>query len=101
MTRSALQNSDSMLYTGIHISASGDSFKKNFSYNNDLAGQVKIRSSFKNVFWPNVFVGASFQILEIQEYSSGLKFGSAATLNQNPIFETASRSSFKFEMASK
>jgi hypothetical protein len=30
------------------------------------------RSYLKNVFWPNVFVGASFQILEILKYSSGL-----------------------------
>jgi hypothetical protein len=48
------------------------------------------RSYFKNVFWPNVFVGASFQILEILKYSSGLTLGPAATLNQNPIFEMAS-----------
>jgi hypothetical protein len=32
-------------------------------------------------------VGASFQILEILKYSSGLKFGSSANLNQNPIFK--------------
>jgi hypothetical protein len=49
-----------------------------------------IRSDLENVFWPNVFVGASFQILEILKYSSGLKRGPAATLNQNPIFEMAS-----------
>jgi hypothetical protein len=48
------------------------------------------RSYLKNVFWPNVFVGASFQILEILKYSSGLTLGPAATLNQNPIFEMAS-----------
>jgi hypothetical protein len=41
----------------------------------------------KNVFWPNIFVGASFQILNIQQYASGLKLGPAAILNQNPIFE--------------
>jgi hypothetical protein len=52
----------------------------------------------KNVFWPLAFggIGASFKILDIQQYASGFKFGSAAILNQNPIFEmgssTASRS---------
>ena len=49
------------------------------------------RSYLKNVFWPNVFVGASFQILEILKYACGLKIVPAATLNQNPIFEMASR----------
>ena len=48
------------------------------------------RSHLKNVFWPNIFVGASFQILDILQYASGLKLGPAAILNQNPIFETAS-----------
>jgi hypothetical protein len=48
------------------------------------------RSHLKNVFWPNIFVGASFQILDIQQYACGLKLGPAAILNQNPIFETAS-----------
>ena len=48
------------------------------------------RSHLKNVFWPNIFVGASLQILDIQQYASGLKFGPAAILNQNPIFEMAS-----------
>jgi hypothetical protein len=37
-------------------------------------------------------IGALFQILKIQKYSSGLKHGSAAILTQNPIFEMASRS---------
>ncbi len=66
------------------------------------------RSYLKNVFWPilqrrtSVFVGASFQILEILKYACGLKIVPAAlvpaqplsedgTLNQNPIFEMASR----------
>jgi len=43
--------------------------------------------------WPPAFsggIGALFQILEIQEYSSGLKHGPAAILNQNPFFEMAS-----------
>jgi hypothetical protein len=35
----------------------------------------EIRSHLKNVFWPNIFVGASLQILDIQQYASGLKFG--------------------------
>jgi len=45
----------------------------------------------KNVFWPNIFVGASLQILDIQQYASGLKLGPAAILNQNPIFEMGSK----------
>jgi hypothetical protein len=53
-----------------------------------LAGFV--RSRLKNVFWPNIFVGASLQILYIQQYASGLKFGPAAILNQNPIFKMTS-----------
>jgi len=64
------------------------------------------RSHLKNVFWPNIFVGASLQILDIQQYAFGLrptrsirsdgesrnagKLGSAAILSQNPIFEMAS-----------
>jgi hypothetical protein len=62
------------------------------------------RGHLKNVFWPNIFVGASLQILDIQPYACGLKLGPAAPvsakprflrgedgiLNQNPIFETAS-----------
>jgi hypothetical protein len=61
------------------------------------------RSHLKNVFWPNIFVGASFQIFDMQQDDSDLKLGSAAlvsakplnvdgTLNQNPIFEMTSRS---------
>jgi hypothetical protein len=38
----------------------------------------------------NLFVGASRQILDIQQYASGLKLGPAAILNQNPIFEIGS-----------
>jgi hypothetical protein len=49
------------------------------------------RSHLKNVFWPNIFVGAAFQILDIQPYACGLKLGPAAILNQNPIFEMTSR----------
>jgi hypothetical protein len=52
------------------------------------------RTYLKNVFWPNIFVGASFQILDIQQYASGLKLGPAAILNQNPIFEIGSNLNF-------
>jgi hypothetical protein len=48
---------------------------------------MKIRSYLKKVFWSNLIVGRSVQILEILEYSSGLNLTSAVTLNQNPIFE--------------
>jgi hypothetical protein len=51
-----------------------------------------IRSHLKNVFWPPAWggIGATFQILDIQQYASGLELGPAAILNQNPIFEMAS-----------
>jgi len=52
---------------------------------------IRIRTHLKNVFWPNIFVGASFQILDIQQYASGLKLGPVAILNQNPIFEMGSK----------
>ena len=48
------------------------------------------RSYLKNVFWPNLFGGASFQLPIRLRRTSGLKRGPAATLNQNPIFEIAS-----------
>ena len=51
-----------------------------------------IRTHLKNVFWPHIFVGASFQILDIQQYACGLKLGPAAIWNRNPIFELASSS---------
>ena len=50
------------------------------------------RSYLKNVFWPHIFVGASFQILDNQQVACGFKLGPAAILNQNPIFEMASKS---------
>jgi hypothetical protein len=53
--------------------------------------QIIFRTHLKNVFWPHIFVGASLQILDIQQYASGLKLGPAAILNQNPIFEMASK----------
>jgi len=40
-------------------------------------------------------IGASFKILEILMYACGFKLGTAATLNQNPNFETASNSGNK------
>jgi len=39
---------------------------------------VMTRSYLKKVFWPNLFVGASFQVLEILMYYCGLKLGSAS-----------------------
>jgi hypothetical protein len=45
-------------------------------------------------FGPNVFVGASFKIFEILMYSCGFQLGPAATLNQNPNFETASTNNY-------
>jgi len=56
-----------------------------------------IRTHLKNVFWPNIFVGASFKILDIQQYASGFKLGPAAILNQNPIFEMGSKKVQRFE----
>ena len=62
-----------------------------------LSTSIKLRyinrTHLKNVFWPNIFVGASLQILDIQQYASGLKLGPAAILNQNPIFEMGSNNS--------
>ncbi len=74
--------------------SNGDGYKLKFP------GQAadNTRTHLKNVFWPNIFVGASFQILDIQPYASGMKLGPAAILNQNPIFETASNKSKVFGM---
>jgi hypothetical protein len=49
-----------------------------------------IRSYLKKVFFPNLCVRPSFQVLDILEYACGLKLGPALTLSQNPIFEMAS-----------
>ena len=46
----------------------------------------KVRSSLKKVFWPNIVVRPSLQILNIPMYASGLKLGPALILNQNPFF---------------
>jgi hypothetical protein len=48
------------------------------------------RNNLKKVFWLHLCVGRSFQVLEIQPYSSGLKIVAALTWNQNPNFEIAS-----------
>ena len=44
-----------------------------------------ISTHLKNVFWPNFFVGASFQILDIQQYASGSKLGPAARVPAKPL----------------
>jgi hypothetical protein len=49
------------------------------------------RSYLKKVFFPNLCVRPSFQLLDILEYACGLKLGPALTLSQNPIFEMASK----------
>jgi len=48
------------------------------------------KSYLKKVFFPNLCVRPSFQVLDILEYACGLKLGPALTLSQNPIFEMAS-----------
>jgi len=62
------------------------------------------RNHLKNVFWPHIFVGAEFQILDNPQVACGLKLGPAAPVsakprflsgedgiwNQNPILEMAS-----------
>jgi hypothetical protein len=57
-----------------------------------LANRGKVtRNHLIKVFWPNLCVGSSFQLLGILEYACGLNLDSALTLNQNPIFEMASK----------
>jgi len=51
---------------------------------------IFFRSHLKNVFCPNLYVGASFQLLGILLYACGLNIGPALILNQNPMFEMAS-----------
>jgi len=58
-----------------------------------------IEAISKNVFWPHIFVGASFQILDNPQVACGLKLGPAAIWNQNPIFEMASNHPLFFEKA--
>ena len=60
---------------------------------------LSIRTDLKNVFWPPAFsggIGASFQILDIQQVACGLKPGPAAILDQNPIFGMGSSIQFAF-----
>lgn len=49
------------------------------------------RTYLKKVFWPNLGVGAGFQILNILQYACGLEPDPAYTLDQNPLFEIGSR----------
>ena len=56
----------------------------------DVRADFLTRSHLKKVFWPNICVGALFQVLDIQKYACGLKLGPALILNQNPFFEMAS-----------
>jgi hypothetical protein len=60
-----------------------------------------IGSYLKKVFWPNLRVGSSLQLLGILEYACGLNLGPALTLNQNPIFEMASTNSIHFHLFKK
>ena len=46
-------------------------------------------SHLKKVFWPNIFVGSLFQVLDILQYACGLEKESVAILNQNPFFDMA------------
>ena len=50
---------------------------------------VHTTSHLKTVLWPDFFVGAFFQVLEILQYVCGLKGGAVATSDQNPFFEIA------------
>jgi len=52
---------------------------------------VETRSYLKKIFWPNLGGGSEIRILEILEYSSVSNGAPALTLNQNPIFEIASK----------
>ena len=46
---------------------------------------------FKKIFWPLATggIGGKFQILEMLEYISGLKYVSTSISMQNPFFEMA------------
>jgi hypothetical protein len=48
------------------------------------------RDNLKNVFSPEFGVAPSPQVLDILQYACGLRLGRALTVNENPIFETAS-----------
>ena len=92
---------------GVGVKKYGDVYlireKAALSLKNYPTTQILNRDRLKNVFWPNIFVGVSFQILDNQQVACGLKLGPAAPvsakplfsggedgiLNQNPIFEMA------------
>ena len=50
----------------------------------------------KCTFWSNLCVGAVIQILDILQYTCGLKCCSALTLNQNAHFKVSSRKNNPF-----
>jgi hypothetical protein len=49
------------------------------------------RTYLKNVFWPHVFVGVSFQILDPPQADLRFKTRPRRALKQNPIFEKGSK----------
>jgi len=62
-------------------------------------------SLFKNVYWSNLCVEFSFQVLDILQYASqghsfqgayGLKRGPALILKQDPVFEMAYKKGIYF-----
>ena len=57
---------------------------------------MNITSHLKIIFWPNIYVGAEFQVLEILEYVCGLKLISASILTQNLYFEMACKNSLHY-----
>ncbi len=56
----------------------------------------RIRSCLKNVFLPDIGVGAAFQVLDILMYACGLKFGLALISSKNPNFEMGSGTFSRF-----
>ena len=55
-------------------------FKMNFM-------RILFEAHRKIVFWPNIGVGLTFQVLKILQYSCVLKCSAALILNQNSNFE--------------
>ena len=53
-----------------------------------------VKTYLKIIFWPNLGVWPSFQVLDILEYACGLKLGPALILNQNLYFEMGSSRKF-------
>jgi len=75
--------------------------RKNGAFCNGLQAPLVgyfFRSYLKNIFWPHICVGLSIQVLGMHAYACGLKLAPALTLDQNPIFEVASRMFLPFEM---